>query len=700
MSFPTHNWMNFVSSRKKLSDLTIPGTHDSGTWKLSGLYHCQDRSLGEQLQAGIRFLDIRLKPSGKADELEVWHAGGNAHLNFRNDIVGVCRDFLAKNPSETIIMSIKDESQTYVRKEAFYNRLHDDMLSFGHLFFLQPKIPVLGEVRGRIVLLRRCWANASEGIDVTGGWPDGGNYKNGKHSWTNAADIPFTVQDKYSGFLSVRRGDKFNDHVLPLLNEAANNADRLYINFTSAVLDGGGSLPAPPRLLAEATNRLLLAYLNNKPQARYGIIAMDFPELEPELIKKLIECNYQDPAFLPRMTNRKGDRVLLRFDGGLHALLNPRYGHRLWGGNWNWQDWANLGCPLEAPNMVESHLVKTLPGGELYLAYNGTNGKAVIRRIVSAEMQDLYGFQGKPDEIKEVYIRQFEKGPALTLGGHAFMEDFRVRNRMDNKQYLVFDGQLHHIPGPDIAGRLLGKDPCWFREWAFVAGKEQEGLPLTDARLLKFDDSAQVYLSYTLPGQTQPVLRAIPNPDMQQAWGLWGEPEEKPAKEKAVNYNEQTLLSHSRQPAGAPANQDIVEIRSMLDIDKCLDIAANGTDIVIRSVNGTPGQRWKLTDAGDGYHYLESQAGQDKVLDVKAGGTGNGTGIIAFQRNRCDNQQWKILPAPHAPGLYYLAPKHAPGCCLDLGGFKTRDGAALILHKQKDDRDRANQVWYFHKVNG
>ncbi len=223
-------------------------------------------------------------------------------------------------------------------------------------------------------------------------------------------------------------------------------------------------------------------------------------------------------------------------------------------------------------------------------------------------------------------------------------------------------------------------------------------MPLTDACILKFDDSGKVYLCYKEQGVDKPVLRHIPNPNMQQAWGLFGEVILKPGKERAVNYIERSLLTHSTKLQHAPANNDIVEIRCMLDIDKCLDIAGNDTDIMIHATNGDQRQRWKLSDAGDGYHYIESLMGQGKMLDVKGGGTADGTGIIAFPGNRCDNQKWKIVPADATSGLFYLVPKHAPASCLDLAGFKRQDGAALILHNRKAGDDRSNQVWYFHKV--
>ena len=150
------NWMHYVNGNKKLSDLTIPGTHDSGTWTLGLSYQCQTMTLAAQLHSGIRFLDIRLKPSGDNDKLQVWHGGGGeTGLQFTEDIVDVCRAFLHENPSETLIMSIKDESQTFVREEDFYKRLWGDIQSYGGLFFTEDRVPQLCEVRGTLSAIFR-----------------------------------------------------------------------------------------------------------------------------------------------------------------------------------------------------------------------------------------------------------------------------------------------------------------------------------------------------------------------------------------------------------------------------------------------------------------------------------------------------------------------------------------------------------------
>ena len=56
-------WMKYVDDNTKLTELSIPGTHDSGARHSIGdvAGKCQDMSIADQLASGVRFLDIRLK---------------------------------------------------------------------------------------------------------------------------------------------------------------------------------------------------------------------------------------------------------------------------------------------------------------------------------------------------------------------------------------------------------------------------------------------------------------------------------------------------------------------------------------------------------------------------------------------------------------------------------------------------------------
>jgi len=106
-----NSWMGAVQDGNlKLSQLSIPGTHDTMTYLATDFaedqYHFM--TLTEQLDAGIRFLDIRVGPNGPAGDLGLYH--GNFQLffsSFNNDVVKTCENFLTDHPTETIVMSIQ-----------------------------------------------------------------------------------------------------------------------------------------------------------------------------------------------------------------------------------------------------------------------------------------------------------------------------------------------------------------------------------------------------------------------------------------------------------------------------------------------------------------------------------------------------------------------------------------------------------------
>lgn len=156
-------WMKYVDDSKYLDELSIPGTHDSGTCSVdndtepqSSQVKCQQDYIPTQLLEGIRYFDIRL---GKGDDPGIDHGGfylfkkdGNfLHLS---DVIGYFTTFLNENPSEALIMLVSrgnDEATDESVTTAFAKVLGDNP----DLFYTSSRVPTLGEVRGKIVLLRR-----------------------------------------------------------------------------------------------------------------------------------------------------------------------------------------------------------------------------------------------------------------------------------------------------------------------------------------------------------------------------------------------------------------------------------------------------------------------------------------------------------------------------------------------------------------
>lgn len=156
-------WMKYVDDNKFLDELSIPGTHDSGTCSVdndtepqSSQVKCQQDYIPTQLLEGIRYFDIRL---GKGDNPGIDHGdyyllkkdGNYLHLS---DVIGYFKTFLNENPSEALIM-LASRGNDEATDESIATAFAKVMADNPNLFYTSSHVPTLGEVRGKIVLLRR-----------------------------------------------------------------------------------------------------------------------------------------------------------------------------------------------------------------------------------------------------------------------------------------------------------------------------------------------------------------------------------------------------------------------------------------------------------------------------------------------------------------------------------------------------------------
>lgn len=156
-------WMSHVDDDKYLDELSIPGTHDSGTCSVdndtepqSSQVKCQQDYIPTQLLEGIRYFDIRL---GKGDDPGIDHGDyyllkKDAYFMHLSDVIGYFKTFLNENPTEALIMLVSrgnDEATDESVTTAFAKVMADNP----DLFYTSSRVPTLGEVRGKIVLLRR-----------------------------------------------------------------------------------------------------------------------------------------------------------------------------------------------------------------------------------------------------------------------------------------------------------------------------------------------------------------------------------------------------------------------------------------------------------------------------------------------------------------------------------------------------------------
>jgi 1-phosphatidylinositol phosphodiesterase len=227
------NWMGGLPDGLSLNQITIPGTHDAGadkhtsgvSWPSAPYVICQDFSIPNQLNLGVRWLDIRLCYDD--GDLMVHHSHYYLHKNFK-DVLHYCVSFLNDHPSETIVLMIKQEHSNVSDvhfSERVYNQIEDRGL---YNFFLDDRVPKLGEVRGLIYIVRRFHKEFNHPLGVYASWQD-----NTTGSYTEHNGIGWYVQDHYSlnTVLSHIKFQQIRDCILHAHAETSDNV--FHLNFVS-----------------------------------------------------------------------------------------------------------------------------------------------------------------------------------------------------------------------------------------------------------------------------------------------------------------------------------------------------------------------------------------------------------------------------------------------------------------------------------
>lgn len=161
--------MSRIPDDTNISKISIPGTHNSGAFfKLSApSVRCQSESVDIQLNHGIRFLDIRLSKDfmsrgEKVNDLMVVHGKFPVRLSSSykfKKILNEIYSFIDKNPTETILLSIKFENTMLnwnPDNDEFAKVLFQKYICHNRTrWYLSDKIPTLKYCRGKIILLRR-----------------------------------------------------------------------------------------------------------------------------------------------------------------------------------------------------------------------------------------------------------------------------------------------------------------------------------------------------------------------------------------------------------------------------------------------------------------------------------------------------------------------------------------------------------------
>lgn len=307
------DWLGKLRDDVRLSQLSMPGTHDTMSFYGGVAVQTQTLSLPNQLESGIRVLDIRCRHIGDGKftfRFAIVH--GATHQNaFFDDVLNATADFLKRHPRETVFMRVKEEGEpenTNGRPFEMTFERYWNTQAWRDYFWRpgrrddNPANPTLGQVRGRIVVLRNFPATAPFGIDYASfniqdefvmrtnwdlydKWIKVLNHMRAAN--TGSQDV------KYMNYLSASRGS-FPYFVASGHSNAATGARRLATGRTTP--GWRHAWPDFPRvdcllgictIAFEGTN--VLTYQGMPAYKRVGVIMADFPG--PGLIDRTIALN-------------------------------------------------------------------------------------------------------------------------------------------------------------------------------------------------------------------------------------------------------------------------------------------------------------------------------------------------------------------------------------------------------------------------
>ncbi|KAK6876092.1 1-phosphatidylinositol phosphodiesterase [Candida tropicalis] len=289
-------WLKDIDDNKKISQLSIPGTHNSAACHVAlPSVQCQGATVTEQLEHGVRFLDVRVGKlflGNDVKDLQVIHGKFPVKIPFPlklTDTLNEVYKFLQHNSSETVIVSIKQEgSDDWDNKNDEFGKLIWERYVNPNKdkWYLHTDIPRVGDARGKAILFRRFGVqdeNLKKEFGISASfW---------SYNTTDEDRGQFAVQD-FCEVNSAADLPKKIDYVKTFAKRSqeytSGKDDKLFLNFTS-----GSNFYDQQCWPQPVSQAMIDGNIQDTFKKGVGIIVLDYAEAENwKLPKALVDTNF------------------------------------------------------------------------------------------------------------------------------------------------------------------------------------------------------------------------------------------------------------------------------------------------------------------------------------------------------------------------------------------------------------------------
>ncbi|KAF9030300.1 PLC-like phosphodiesterase [Hymenopellis radicata] len=330
----TCQWMSSYADDTMLVRMNLPGTHDAATWNYTqarqnelkrytgdGIaeakyYRCQEHSMFDMLNGGIRVFDWRIAYNPGNTQLGFHHSEAMLDPNATlSDVLYGFYYWLSVHPSEAVLISINHEGGTGTpNDQTLYEKMYQDLNdAAAKEFWVQANgtLGTLGDARGKLTLLQRfTWdllPSSSEfstrfGIALPPSqWTDNSPDIEIVYNTATTPNQAAFIEDYYEIGLPTGSGADENiqwkyNATTAHIDEAIDGKrgeDQLWISFASSEHNADNP-PETPEIMAlgngsvQGVNQRLLSFLNTRQGGRFGVIMLDFFDTVPGLVEAII----------------------------------------------------------------------------------------------------------------------------------------------------------------------------------------------------------------------------------------------------------------------------------------------------------------------------------------------------------------------------------------------------------------------------
>jgi hypothetical protein len=231
-----NDWMGTIPGNIRFSMLSIPGTHDAATSSTSSAARTQSLTIAQQLEAGVRALDLR--PGFTSSSLEIYHGLVSTGVTL-SAALDATRSFLENHPTETVFVLIHEEDNSFFtdpHSTEWSNRVWACLNNYKDIIASAGWKSALNACRGKmVVIFRDSYTDGTNNGDLgcgKVGWGSDWNEKsimNGSGSTVNSG-YSLWYQDIYDNTNYQDKESYLVRMLTEFIQKYPTTWERLYVN--------------------------------------------------------------------------------------------------------------------------------------------------------------------------------------------------------------------------------------------------------------------------------------------------------------------------------------------------------------------------------------------------------------------------------------------------------------------------------------